>query len=114
MTSLVNEISPNYLGQPRIDLALEDPITTPRAQRQVAISVSFDRCDPQGVCPPLQMLVQGPSADSFIRRTFYEVPDRLTFTPREGGAHSVTLREAHHNHWWGNCTFVATGERLGV
>jgi hypothetical protein len=58
------------------------------------------------------MTVQGPSRGSFVERVFNTFPARLTFTPKEGGSHSVTLAECHHNRWWGSVAFSVEGERL--
>lgn len=112
MSSLVEQISPAYIGAARIDLSLESPLEQARARRQIAITVGTDRCAPQGATPPFRMSVQGPSESSYYERYYTTIPSRIAFTPSEGGIHSVTLAELYHNRWFGNLTLTVDGERL--
>lgn len=112
MASL-DEISPRYIGEDRIDLSLDPSITVPGAFAPLLVNVSYARCEPNGVMLPLIFEAQGPSAESYIRRVFSRAaPASLIFTPREGGPHLVVLREAAHNRWWGRLRLSVEGETL--
>ena len=68
-----------------------------------------------GVELPLELIVQGTSDGSYQHRVFSRLtPALLAFTPREGEAHSVALRETGHNRWWGSLRFQVAGELLQV
>lgn len=108
----LDQISPRYLGEDRIVLALaedQDPV----AGRAVLITVDYAAADPSGVELPLEMIVQATAAESYQRRVFTRlVPDTLAFVPREGGPHSVVLREVGHNRWWGRLRVAVRGDRM--
>jgi hypothetical protein len=109
----LDELSPPYLREERIDLTLDESIVTPAAFSSVLVNVDYARTLPEGVMLPLIMEVQGPSAQSYIRREFMrQAPDTLIFTPSEGGPHLVVLREVAHNRWWGRLHLSVEGERL--
>lgn len=106
------ELSPNYVRERRIELALA-PLETPMALRPLLVTVSYARTLPEGVVLPLIFEVQGPSPQSYQRREFLRTaPRSIIFTPREGGEHLVSLREAYHNKWWGSLTVQVAGELL--
>lgn len=114
---VLEELAPTYLREPRLDLSLTllDDRTrqTPRAFQPVLVEVGYTRAEPEGVMLPLVLEVQGPSPESYQRRVFaHAAPASLTFTPREGGRHSVILREVAHNLWWGLLELDVEGELL--
>lgn len=108
----IDEISPSYVREKRLDLTLE-PGAVARAFQPLLISVSSDRALPEGIMLPVLLEIQGPSAGSYQRREFTRtMPATFIFTPREGGPHQVTLREVAHNLWWGSLTLDVEGELL--
>jgi hypothetical protein len=109
----LDEIAPSYIGEDRLDLSLDPSIVTPSAFVPLLVNVSYGRCVPQGVMLPLIFEAQGPSPESYVRRVFMRAaPSSVIFTPREGGPHLVTLREAAHNRWWGRLRLSIEGETL--
>jgi hypothetical protein len=110
--SLLDDICPRYIREKRITLALEPGAAT-RAFGPILLTVDYSKAAPEGVVLPLILEVQGPSAQSYQRREFTRVaPSSVLFTPREGGTHSVVLREAGHNRWFGSLRVSVEGERL--
>lgn len=108
---LLDEISPRYVREKRLTLTLDPSITKPRANAAILVNVDYSRTRPEGIALPLILEVQGPSAGSYQRREFTRIaPDSIIFTPREGGLHQVTLREAAHNLWWAVLKIAVEGE----
>jgi hypothetical protein len=109
---VLDEIAPTYLREQRLDLGLVQESNT-RAFAPVVIEVQYTRTAPEGVMLPLVLEVQGPSPQSYQRRIFsHAAPASIAFTPREGGRHSVILREVAHNRWWGLLELDVEGELL--
>lgn len=110
--SLIEEISPSYVRAKRFDLTLE-PNAKARANNALLVNVSYSRALPEGVMLPLVLEIQGTSSKSYQRREFTRAaPSAIIFTPREGGPHLVTLREAAHNRWFGTLKLDVEGELL--
>lgn len=110
--TLIDELSPETIGEDRITLALAAGIT-PRAFLPVLVEVDYGRCGPEGVVLPLELLIQAPSAGNVIRRVLRRAaPRSIAFTPREGGLHGVLVRELGHNRWNGHLRIVVTGDPM--
>lgn len=110
---LLEEISPRYVREKRLDLSLDTSIPVARAGSPLLVNVSYARTLPEGVMLPLVLEVQGPSAQSYQRREFTRtVPSAIVFTAREGGPHLVVLREVAHNRWWGALKLDLQGELI--
>jgi len=109
----IDDLAPSYIREKRIDLTLDPSNPVVRAGRPVLIGVSYARALPAGIMLPLVLEIQGPSPGGYQRREFTRtVPAGVIFTPREGGPHLVTLREAAHNRWWGSLTLDIEGELI--
>jgi len=108
----LDELAPTYLREQRITLTLDESIVAPAARRSILVNVDYSDADPEGVSPPLILEVQGPSAQSYVRRVFHTPPDSIVFIPQEGGTHQVTLREAAHNYWYGALRISVAGELI--
>ncbi len=110
---VLEELSPSYIREQRIDLTLNRATPTPQAFAPVLVDMIYARCAPEGVVLPMLLEVQGPSPASYQRRVFtHAPPNSLVFTPREGGRHLVTLREVAHNRWFGSLRLDVGGELL--
>jgi hypothetical protein len=108
----LDELSPRYLGEDRIGLELAAE-QNPIAGRAVSIVVDYTALAPYQAKLPLEMVVQASAPESYQRRIFSRLrPTALTFVPREGGTHSVVLRELGHNRWWGKLRVSVQGELL--
>ena len=111
--SIVDDISPAYLGEKRLVLAPLPGAPAPAAFAPVELTVDYSAADPDGVALPLELTVTAPSASGFERRFYrHSRPLTVLFVPREGGRHLVRLREPWHNRWWGSLEIVVAGERL--
>lgn len=109
MSRSLDELSPANLRDRRIDLALAEGSTSPRAYQSVVIDVGYAPAAPAGVVPPLVFEAHGPSAGSYERREYTTPPTQIVWTPQEGGPHQLTLREAAHNYWYGALRFTVAG-----
>jgi hypothetical protein len=110
---LIEEISPETIGEDRIVLQLTEASRSPRAFRAVEISVDYSACAPGGVVLPLELLIQAPSPSGFRRTVIRRsVPSSIAFIPREGGLHFVLLRERQHNRWLGKLRVPVAGDPL--
>jgi hypothetical protein len=113
MSAFIDELSPAYLREKRIDLTLDPTNVQVAAFGSILVQVSYARALPQGVVMPLILEVRGPSAQSYQRRLFTRnAPASFVWRPCEGGVHKLILREAAHNRWWGSLRVVVAGELL--
>lgn len=110
---LIEELSPETVGEDLITLTL-DPLTlSPRAFSPVIVDVDYSRTLPDGVVLPLELVIQAPSASGYVRRVIRRLaPADITFTPREGGTHLVMLREMYHQRWMGRLRVPVAGDPL--
>ena len=107
----IDELAPRTVREKKLDISTDPNAEAPRANQAIRLTVSYARTAPDGVSLPLIMQVQGPSPASVRRRVFSRVrPAALIFTPREGGRHLVSLREAGHNRWWGSIALEVAGD----
>jgi len=110
--TVLDELSPRYIGEDRLKLSLGEEEAVLQAFRSIVVHVDYTATLPQSVVPPLVLEVSGPSVTSYHRRVFKRPPASFVFTPLEGGPHTVTFREAAHNRWWGNLKLQIDGEQL--
>ena len=111
MSGVLDELAPDANQQPLIALQLADPNAIPQAHQPVTIAVDSSATLPDGLCLPLEVTVTGPSARSFLRKVDYRrVRTSFTFTPKEGGRHTVAMREIAHNLWWGSLDLEVQGD----
>jgi len=109
--SQLDEICPMYVGSEALKLTLSDPLVPARAYRAVDIDVDYAGASELGVRLPLELLVVGPTAQSFRRHVYRRVaPSVVTFTPHEGGAFLVLLREVGHNKLRGRLSIQVEGD----
>lgn len=112
-TSIVDELSPIFVGASAFKLSLADPNATPATFVTVELAVDYTETEPEEPTLPLEMLIVGPSKESFGRKVFRRaIPDSLFFTPIEGGRHTIVLREVGHNYWRGALVVVVEGDEL--
>jgi hypothetical protein len=110
---LLEEIAPRYVREKRFDLTLDAGISIVRAGASVVVNVSYVRSAPEGAMLPLLLEVQGPSPTSYQRRAYLRTaPASIVFSPREGGPHTLVLRELGHNKWFGTLNLDVEGELL--
>lgn len=110
---LIDELSPVYVRAEAFKLTPVDPNTPARAFRGYDILVDYTAGNPEGVRLPLVLTVNGPSEASFHRHVYQRVaPSTITFTPKEGGKHTVTLQEVGHNRWYGSYEVDVAGEQI--
>lgn len=108
---LLEEISPETIGEDRIDLRLDDGNLSPRAGQIITVNIDYSRCAPDGTRLPIELVVQAPSPLGFVQRTFTRTrPTSITFRAREGGGHLVMVRELAHNRWFGRLRIAIAGE----
>lgn len=108
----LDDISPTYLGEDRIVLTLA-PGQAPLAGRPLTLLADYAACEPYGISLPLELIVQGTAPEAYQRRVIAKsAPEALVVTPREGGPHSVVLREMGHNRWWGRISVSVGGDRF--
>jgi hypothetical protein len=111
--TLLDDISPRYMGEDRIRLTLSDPDQLLQVFRPVLITVDYSRCLPQGVVLPLEFTVTGPGnvlTERHVSKRF--APTTLVFVPKEGGSFLVRLGEMWHDLWWGKLVLEIAGDRL--
>ncbi len=113
LPSIIEELSPETIGEDRITLTLDPTSLSPRAFSSVLVNVDYSRCAPDGVVLPLEIIIQAPTAGNAVPRIARRAaPASIAFTPREGGLHGVTLREIGHNRWVGKLRIWVAGDPL--
>jgi len=110
--SLLDELSPRYIGEDRLRLTLADPNQVLAAFKPVVVAVDYSATLPEGIVLPLECEVYTPTGALAMRKVYRRFkPSELAFTPREGGAFLVRLAEQYHNQWWGKLTLEIAGDR---
>jgi len=113
MANTQDELCPDYVGDARITLNLNDALATNRARSTILVDVDYDDCDPQGVVLPLVLTISTERGTTFERRVFRrKAPTQIGFVPREGGNYTVRLVEFAHNRWFGSLVVPVLGDRL--
>lgn len=111
MAGVVDEISPDFVGAEAIGLSLADPLVPILAHRAIGIQVDYAETFPAFVALPIEVTIQGPNPDNFIRKIHTRSPPKVvTFTPKDGGTHTVLVREVSHNKWYGTLDVEVLGE----
>lgn len=110
---VVDEVSPEFVGEDRLVLTLSDETRSPSAFNAVRIDVDYSGVAPEGVVLPLVMTIRPPTRADRVQRTFRRRrPKALVFFPREGGQYLVQLRECFHNRWFGSILVAVAGDSL--
>lgn len=115
MGAALDEISPDYLRDQRIVvrvLSVHGVSVQVRSGEPITLQCDYSGALPKGVSPPLIFEAKGPSSAGYQRRVFDRAPATIVWTPREGGLHQITLREAAHNRWFGVLKVSVEGEAL--
>ena len=109
----IDDLSPATIGEDKITLSVDASTDPPTALKAVQIDVDYSAAAPFGIELPLDMIVQGPTEDCYIERTFRRfVPNTLSFVPLAAGEYLVVLREVAHNRWVGRLRFTVVGDRF--
>lgn len=110
MSATLDEIAPDYMGDDRVSVTLQEGSPT-TAFVPLWLRVNYDECAPEGVMLPLELIVRGPSS---VKRKIYSrnAPTLLHYKPVEGGTHLIMLREVAHNRWWGRLKVDVRGPNL--
>lgn len=109
---IVDEISPDFIGEDRIKLSLSELTPAPRAFSPVQIDVDYsDADDIGGIVRPLELTVTAPTPANFRRRIIRKsLPSSIIIKPQEGGEHLVVLKECGHNKAVGIFVLDVAGE----
>lgn len=100
----IDDISPEYVGERRIDLSLAE--LNPKPGDVVVVRVSYARTLPEGVVPPLEaVVIRSTDGVVVMRRAYSLPPEFFDFVPEEAGAYMARLGEAFHNRWAGVLEF---------
>lgn len=115
--SAQDELNPPYGEDARIVLTLDDPRSPVVPRRPCRVNVSFlerdDGSSAYGLSLPIEVIITGPRGES----DFVRIVDRrtvrksLTWTPRGPGRHTIVIREAAHNRWFGSLDVDVVGDR---
>lgn len=109
----IDELAPEFVGEPRIVVQLDPSTPTPQAFGVVQVNFDYSGCDPEGIRLPLEFIIQSPSASGFVREILRTLrPTERTFIPKEGGVHLVLLRELGHNQWFGKLNVTVEGDPI--
>ena len=109
---IVDEISPDFIGEDRIKLSLSKNTPSPRAFSPAEIDINYSAAhDIGGIVRPLELTVTAPSPANFQRRIIRNsLPSSIIIKPQEGGEHLVVLKECGHNKVVGIFVLQVAGE----
>ncbi len=111
--ALIDDISPTYIGEDRIALALADVNTAVLAFVPFQVDVNYTAAMPEGLVLPLELVFQAPSGEVVTRKIFERTrPSSLLLVARQRGQHFVLLREQFHNRWQGRLVVDVQGDDL--
>jgi hypothetical protein len=107
----IDELSPATIGEDKIVLVLDSSTDPATALKAVQVNVDYSATGNAGIALPLDMIVQGPTEESYIERTFRRFkPNTLSFVPIAAGEYLVLLREQAHNRWVGRLRLTVVGD----
>ncbi len=107
----IDDFSPAYIGEDVIVLSLDPSTPEPKVFTSVQIAIDYSGAEPSGVALPLELIIQGPTAASFVEKTYRKTrPASVSFRPLAAGEHLVLLREVAHNRWVGRLRVEVTGD----
>lgn len=111
--SRIDEISPEFMGEDRIRLAV-DPTSKLEVNARVSILIDYGSVGPTGVTPPLIATASPAREDGFgaQRQEFERQPSVFTFTARVAGEWLIVVRESAHNRWQGRLLVSVMGEEV--
>lgn len=87
------------VGRPVLNVQLKAAVQ-PRAFVPIDLTLGVEGAGPGGVRLPLEVIISGPTKTRTRTLNRY-VPECLTVTPSETGAHIVVVRETAHNYAYG-------------
>lgn len=117
MTSIIQLLSPEFLGAERITIT-PDPNTSFNSLQPITVLFNYDLAEPEGIVLPLQLIVQptiGPGGDGsgYTEHLFDEIrPSSYTFRVPGAGQHLIVLREYYHNRWFGRLLIDVQGDEF--
>lgn len=106
-------LSPSYIRQAYIVLALARPFDRRLPRQAIEITVAIDPIQRMpdnetlissvGLRLPIEVTVLPARAQTHFQRQVFnrQVPQSVTFVPRDSGPHLVRVREVGHNRWHG-------------
>lgn len=107
----IDQLSPATIGEDKIALSLDASTNPATALRAVQVNVDYSAAGEAGIALPLDLIVQGPTEDGYIERTFRRFkPSTISFVPLAAGEHLVLLREQAHNRWVGRLRINVVGD----
>ncbi len=113
MTTPLDRICPEYVGDERVVISSisHSPSLAPQAFDTVILSVDASATLPNGLMLPLELTIQAPSKENFVRRIYRRlIPRVILWRPQEAGPHLVRLAELSHNQWWGRFACTVRGD----
>ena len=112
--ALPEVLSPDTIGEALIRVTLAVSGALLLANQPIQIAIDYSQCLPSGVVLPIVISVSSAfSQTSYVKKVFTRsAPTAFAFTPKEGGPHVITVREAFHNYWTGVLKITVGGDRL--
>ena len=109
----VDEISPPYVGEDKLVLALADPQASILANVPFQVDVDYSAAEPNGLELPMVLILQAPDGSETVNRKFSRsFPSSLLLKATMRGQHFILLRELYHNRWQGRLIVDVEGEDL--
>jgi hypothetical protein len=118
--SLLDTISPDYIGEDRFTLSVNTASLPARAGKVVILDVSYTGAGVEGVVLPLDFIIQptfgdGGEVGGYVWKSFTRAaPNQIVWRPALAGKYLVLLRERHHNRWQGRLLVDVAGDTTDV
>ena len=116
MATRLDTLSPLFMGEDKIGVALDSLSDPPFVERSITINFDYSSADAEGgLVLPVVVSVQPPNTDGvgYIRKVFTRsLPSSFTFTAIDAGEHYFLIRESGHNQWQGRLLFEVQGEKF--
>ena len=111
---MIEAICPETIGERKFTLrATSHPQSAKVATFEtLVLAIDYGDTD-EGVVLPLEVQVTTLADRRAYERVVYEstAPAQVIVRPVEPGWWVVTVRELHHNRWWGSLSFEVVGSR---
>lgn len=114
MSSVIDRLSPTYVGEDRIVLTVSQGSLPLLSYKFVTINIDYSETEPEGIVLPLISIIQPAFGDGtgYVRKVYRQAaPSSITFQASVGaGDYLVVLKEWGHNKWFGSIVVTVAGD----
>jgi len=120
MTALYDILSPDYVGEDRITVSVDEASRPLMAYKPVTLNLDYADTGDEGAVVPIELIVQpksgaGGTEGGYVNKVFRSTPPTtFTFAPQGAGDYLIVIREVAHNRWQGRLIITVGGDKFST